>query len=94
MLEQLQKIKRANKERFAKVVKKQNGVVLDPDSIFDVQVKRLHEYKRQQLNVLNIIAQYQALKENPNMDFTPRTYIFASKAAPGYYMAKENHSAD
>lgn len=53
------------------MVKKQNGVVLDPDSIFDVQVKRLHEYKRQQLNVLNIIAQYQALKENPNMDFTP-----------------------
>ena len=89
VLEQLQKIKRANKERFAKVVKKQNGVVLDPDSIFDVQVKRLHEYKRQQLNVLNIIAQYQALKENPNMDFTPRTYIFASKAAPGYYMAKK-----
>ena len=71
------------------MVKKQNGVVLDPDSIFDVQVKRLHEYKRQQLNVLNIIAQYQALKENPNMDFTPRTYIFASKAAPGYYMAKK-----
>lgn len=89
VLDQLQKIKRANKERFAKVVKKQNGVVLDPDSIFDVQVKRLHEYKRQQLNVLNIIAQYQALKENPNMDFTPRTYIFASKAAPGYYMAKK-----
>ena len=50
------------------------------DSIFDVQVKRLHEYKRQQLNVLNNIAQYQALTENPNMDFTPRTYIFASKA--------------
>lgn len=71
------------------MVKKQNGVVVDPDSIFDVQVKRLHEYKRQQLNVLNIIAQYQALKENPNMDFTPRTYIFASKAAPGYYMAKK-----
>ena len=89
MLETLQKIKYNNKLRFAETVKKRNGVELNPDSIFDVQVKRLHEYKRQSLNILNIIAQYQMLKENPNMDFEPKTYIFASKAAPGYFMAKK-----
>lgn len=82
-------IKRQNKERFAKIVKKRNGVEIDPDSIFDVQVKRLHEYKRQSLNILNIIAEYLMLKADPNADFVPRTYIFASKAAPGYYMAKK-----
>ncbi len=89
VLERITAIKLANKERFADIVKKKNGIELDPTSIFDVQVKRLHEYKRQQLNVLNIIAQYQMLKTNPNMDFEPRTYIFASKAAPGYFMAKK-----
>ena len=89
VLDQLQKIKRANKERFAKVVKKQNGVVLDPDSIFDVQVKRLHEYKRQHLNALNILAKYLAIKANPSGDFTPHTYIFGAKAASGYFMAKK-----
>lgn len=89
VLETISGIKLANKERFAEIVKKKNGIEIDPTSIFDVQVKRLHEYKRQQLNVLNIIAQYQMLKANPNMDFQPRTYIFASKAAPGYFMAKK-----
>ncbi len=89
VLDRLTAIKLANKEKFAAVVKKRNGIELDPTSIFDVQVKRLHEYKRQQLNVLNIIAEYQMLKANPNMDFQPRTYIFASKAAPGYFMAKK-----
>lgn len=89
VLDRLNAIKLANKERFADIVKKRNGIELDPTSIFDVQVKRLHEYKRQQLNVLNIIADYQMLKANPNMDFEPRTYIFASKAAPGYFMAKK-----
>ena len=89
VLDRLTAIKLANKEKFASVVKKRNGIELDPTSIFDVQVKRLHEYKRQQLNVLNIIAEYQMLKANPNMKFQPRTYIFASKAAPGYFMAKK-----
>lgn len=89
VLEQLEKIKLDNKKKFAKYVKNQYGVVLNTDSIFDVQVKRLHEYKRQQLNALNIIAQYNYLKANPDADFTPKTYIFAAKAAPGYYMAKQ-----
>ena len=89
VLEKLGKIKQENKASFAKYVKNQYGVVLNTESIFDVQVKRLHEYKRQQLNALNIIAQYNYLKENPNADFVPKTYILAAKAAPGYYMAKQ-----
>lgn len=89
VLNKLAEIKHENKVRFAKEIKKRNGIDIDPDSIFDVQVKRLHEYKRQQLNVLNIIAEYQMLKANPNADFYPKTYIFASKAAPGYFMAKK-----
>ncbi len=89
VLDRIRAIKLANKERFADIIKKKNGIEVDPASIFDVQVKRLHEYKRQQLNVLNIIAEYQMLKANPSMDFEPRTYIFASKAATGYFMAKK-----
>ena len=89
VLKKFAEIKHDNKVRFAAVVKKRNGIDINPDSIFDVQVKRLHEYKRQQLNILNIIAEYQMLKENPNADFYPKTYIFASKAAPGYFMAKK-----
>lgn len=64
------------------------GQLIDPDSIFDCQVKRMHEYKRQHLNALNIAAEYLYLKANPNADFTPKTYIFGAKA-PGYYMAKQ-----
>ncbi len=89
VLDELGKIKRANKEEFAKYVLKHNGIKLDPDSIFDVQVKRLHEYKRQQLNALNILSQYLAIKENPNGDFIPHTYVFGAKAASGYFMAKK-----
>lgn len=89
VLDELQKIKRYNKERISKYVEKSNGIKLDPDSIFDVQVKRLHEYKRQHLNALHIISLYQQLKENPNLDIVPQTYIFGAKAAPGYYMAKQ-----
>ncbi len=82
-------IKRRNKERLAAYVKKQSGVKLNVDSLFDVQVKRLHEYKRQHLNALNILSTYLMLKENPTMEFTPRTYIFGAKSAPGYFLAKE-----
>ncbi|MCL1881597.1 MAG: glycogen/starch/alpha-glucan phosphorylase [Oscillospiraceae bacterium] len=89
VLDQLAKIKKTNKQAFAKQVKDRMGISLNLDSIFDVQAKRLHEYKRQQLNAMNIIAEYAALLENPNMDFVPKTYIFAAKAAPGYYTAKQ-----
>ncbi len=89
VLEGLAKVKKENKERFAKFVLNTTGTKLNTDSIFDVQVKRLHEYKRQQLNALNIIAEYNYLCNNPDADFVPKTYIFASKAAPGYYMAKQ-----
>ena len=89
VLEQLGKIKKQNKKAFAEYVEKTTGAKLNLDSIFDVQVKRLHEYKRQQLNAMNIIADYNYLLQNPDADFVPKTYIFASKAAPGYYIAKQ-----
>ena len=89
VLDRLGQIKLANKENFAKIVKNKTGVSLDPSSVFDVQVKRLHEYKRQHLNALNILAKYLEIKANPNGNFTPHTYIFGAKAAPGYYTAKK-----
>ena len=87
--EKAAKVKRANKVIFANYLQKATGQVIDPDSIFDCQVKRMHEYKRQHLNALNIAAEYLYLKNNPNAEFTPKTYIFGAKAAPGYYMAKQ-----
>ncbi len=89
VLSRLEEIKRNNKIRFAKYVKDKHGVILNPDSVFDMQVKRLHEYKRQHLNVLNIISEYLFIKNNPNAPFTPKTYIFGAKAAPGYLFAKQ-----
>ena len=83
------KVKRENKANFANYLQKATGQVIEPDSIFDCQVKRMHEYKRQHLNALNIAAEYLYLKNNPNAEFTPKTYIFGAKAAPGYYMAKQ-----
>ena len=89
VLENLAKIKHSNKVRFSNYVKDNVGTLVDPDSIIDMQVKRLHEYKRQHLNALHIISDYLYLKENPNADFTPKTYVFGAKAAPGYLFAKE-----
>ena len=82
-------IKYENKVRLAKYIKEHNGIEVDPRSIFDVQVKRLHEYKRQLLNILHIMYLYNQIKEHPEMSFYPRTFIFGAKAAAGYLRAKE-----
>ncbi|MGK7913781.1 MAG: glycogen/starch/alpha-glucan phosphorylase [Synechococcus sp.] len=82
------KVKQANKSSLADRIYRQAGIAVDPSSIFDVHVKRFHEYKRQHLNILHVISLYLQLKNNPNLDIPPRTFIFAGKAAPGYFMAK------
>ena len=89
MLQSLGEVKHQNKVAFANYLQKATGQVIDPDSIFDCQVKRMHEYKRQHLNAMNIAAEYLYLKANPNAEFIPKTYIFGAKAAPGDYMAKQ-----
>ena len=89
VLKRLDEIKAIKKKQFADFAYKKQGVLIDPNTIFDVQAKRLHEYKRQLLNVLHIINDYLLLKENPDMPMQPKTYIFAAKAAAGYYMAKK-----
>lgn len=89
VLKRLAEVKTENKQRLAKYVLETSGVALDTDSIFDVQVKRLHEYKRQHLNALHILTEYLWLKDHPNDTFTPKTYIFGAKAAPGYFLAKQ-----
>ena len=89
VLKRLDEIKHIKKVQLAEYAKKYQGFELDPDTIFDVQAKRMHEYKRQLLNALHIIAEYNALRENPNMEFVPKTYIFGAKAAAGYDMAKQ-----
>jgi starch phosphorylase len=81
-------IKRGNKSRIAAIIRDRTGVVPDPDSLFDIQVKRIHEYKRQHLNVLHIITLYNRIKRSPGQEIVPRTFIFGGKAAPGYFMAK------
>jgi starch phosphorylase len=83
------RIKRANKERLAAVIKETTQVSVDPDSLFDIQIKRIHEYKRQLLNVMHIIHEYLALVEDGQEPTVPRTYVFAGKAAPGYWAAKQ-----
>ena len=88
-LEGLDKVKRANKEHLCSYIKQHLKITIDPDSIFDIQVKRIHEYKRQLLNALHIMHIYNQLRINPNSDFVPKTYFFAGKAAPSYYYAKE-----
>ena len=82
------RVKRENKTALAAYVKERTGIFVDPESLFDVHVKRLHEYKRQHLNVLHIITLYQAIKKNPAIELPPRTFIFGGKSAPGYFMAK------
>jgi starch phosphorylase len=82
------KIKRANKCDLAQVARERTGIAVDPDSMFDVQVKRIHEYKRQHLNILHVIALYHRLKSDPGASLPPRTFVFGGKAAPGYAMAK------
>ena len=89
VLNELADIKLANKKDLADFIYKQNGVLVEPTAIFDVQVKRLHEYKRQLLNVLNIMDMYYTLKQNPNANIEPRVFIFSAKAASSYYMAKQ-----
>ena len=89
VLKRLEEIKLTKKKQFAEFAKKKQGLIINPETLFDVQAKRLHEYKRQLLNVLNIIDTYLDLQENPNLDIVPKTYIFGAKAAPGYDMAKK-----
>lgn len=89
VLARLDEIKKIKKQQFAEYAKKKQGVIIDPSTLFDVQAKRLHEYKRQLLNVINIIDTYLDLLDNPNLDVLPKTYIFGAKAAPGYDMAKK-----
>ena len=87
--EKFNKIKRDNKVMLAKYIQEHNGITVDPDSLFDVQIKRLHEYKRQLLKVMHIIYRYKMITENPNQaSMLPETFIFGAKSAPGYYMAK------
>ena len=88
VLKRLEEIKKDNKDRLAKEIYKSKGIVIDTNSIFDVQIKRIHAYKRQTLNCLRIMDLYNKLIDNPNLDIIPRTFIFAGKAAPGYYLAK------
>ena len=89
VLKRLDEIKLLKKQQFAEFAKRKQGLIINPETMFDVQAKRLHEYKRQLLNVLNIIDTYLDLQENPNKNVVPKTYIFGAKAAPGYDMAKK-----
>lgn len=86
--EEFHRIRQYNKSKLVKIIHHTTGIVVDPESMFDVQIKRIHEYKRQLLNVLRIIGDYQFLKDNREAEYTPRTFIFAGKAAPGYHRAK------
>jgi len=86
--ERWRQVKRANKEALARQIRQRTGVIVDPGAMFDIQVKRIHEYKRQHLNVLHIVTLYQRLRRNPELAVAPRCFVFGGKAAPGYHMAK------
>ncbi|WP_444684109.1 glycogen/starch/alpha-glucan phosphorylase [Alkalicoccus luteus] len=88
-LDKIAEVKKENKKSLAELIRQRTGITVNEHSIFDVQIKRLHEYKRQLMNIFHVIYLYNELKDNPMMDMTPRTFIFGAKAAPGYYMAKE-----
>ena len=89
VLKRINEIKRVKKVQLANYLKEKQNITIDPDTLFDVQAKRLHEYKRQLLNAMHVIALYNDLKENPDLPVQPKTFIFAAKAAPGYYFAKQ-----
>ncbi len=89
VLARLDEIKAIKKRQFAEYAKRTQGIIIDPNTVFDVQAKRMHEYKRQLLNALHIISVYNALRDNPDLDIVPKTYIFGAKAASGYDMAKQ-----
>ena len=86
--DECQKIKQANKQELAAYIQKETGISVNPETLFDIQVKRIHEYKRQHLNLLNIVTAYDRIKCHPDLEIVPRTFIFGGKAAPGYFMAK------
>ena len=88
-LEKINQVKHENKIKLANFIYERSGILVDQQLIFDVQIKRLHEYKRQLLNIFHVIYLYNELKENPNLDMIPRTFIFGAKAAPSYHLAKE-----
>ena len=89
VLKKLNEIKAVKKAQLCNYLSKKRGITINPDTLFDVQAKRLHEYKRQLLNAMNVISIYNDLKENPDLPIQPKTFIFAAKAAPGYYLAKQ-----
>ena len=92
VLAELRRIKHKNKKRLAKLIEERNGIRVDPNSIFDIQIKRLHEYKRQLLNILHVLYLYNQIKKHPDAPFVPRTFIFAAKASAGYIRAKQTIS--
>lgn len=87
-------VKRANKQQFAAFVRKETGISIDPESMFDVQVKRIHEYKRQHLNILHVIGLYHRMRSDSTLDIPSRTFIFGGKAAPGLLHGEAHHQAD